>query len=106
MPRARKLAPGWLYVQRRPCATCIYRPETPFDTERLEAPIVDPRMPGFFTSYRACHHAPRHLGVCCHGFWRLHRWAFTLGQLAQRLKRVRFVDIDHDPRRRKGDQTR
>jgi hypothetical protein len=34
MPRAPKLHPGWLCVQRRLCATCIYRPETAFDTDQ------------------------------------------------------------------------
>lgn len=58
---------------------------------RLERQIADPKMRGFFMSYRECHHARRNSGVCCAGLWRRYKNKFTLGQLAQRLGFVRFV---------------
>ena len=81
-------------VQRRQCATCIYRKGSHLDLCTLEAQIADPHMPGFFRSYRACHHAAPKSGVCCAGFWRRHRHQFTLGQLAQRLGWVQYVTVD------------
>jgi len=83
-----------LEVQARMCASCIYRPDCSLDLATLEAAIADPRMPGYFTGYRACHHAPDRRGVCCRGFWDRHKNAFTLGQIAQRLRLVRFVTVD------------
>ena len=80
-----------LKVQRRRCATCIYRPDTFFDLEKLEAQVRDPHM-GFW-GYRACHHVQSGT-VCCRGFWDAHRDEFQLGQLAQRLNAVEFVDVD------------
>jgi DNA-binding XRE family transcriptional regulator len=87
-------APGYLLVQRRPCATCIYRKECRLNLAKLEADIADPRMAGYFVGYRVCHHST---DVCCRGFWNRHRWRFTLGQLAQRLGFVRYVDVDTRP---------
>jgi hypothetical protein len=83
-----------LEVQDRQCATCIYRQDSPLQVRRLEADIADPQCKGFFTSYRACHHAPDGRSVCCRGFWNKHKFHFTLGQLAQRLGFVRFVRVD------------
>jgi len=80
-----------LDVQRTPCATCIYRPESPLGLASLEAAIADPQMPGFFTGYRICHHSTR---AVCAGFWARHKDACTVGQLAQRLGLVRFVRDD------------
>ncbi|HSZ58474.1 MAG TPA: hypothetical protein VK797_22600 [Tepidisphaeraceae bacterium] len=76
-------------IQSRQCATCIYRKDLPWDIKRLEGQIADPKMAGFFKSYRVCHHARRL--TCCAGFWARHKNDFTLGQLAQRLGLVRFV---------------
>ena len=81
-------------VQKRLCATCIYRKDSPLDVHGLEAQVADPHMPGFFRSYRVCHHTKDTSGICCAGFWRRHRRQFTLGQLAQRLGLVRYVTID------------
>lgn len=81
-------------VQRRRCATCIYRPESPLDLTTLEAQIADPHMAGSFLGYRVCHHAPEDSGICCHGFWAKHKDHFTAGQLAPRLGCVEFVDVD------------
>ena len=81
-------------VQRRMCATCIYRPDSTLDIKALEDAVRDPRMPDYFTGFRECHHAKRGSGVCCRGFWEKHADHFTAGQLAQRLNFVEFVDVD------------
>lgn len=80
-----------LKVQRRMCATCIYRPDSTLDIKKLERDVADPRMAGFFRGYRICHHSK---DVCCRGFWEAHKDHFTLGQLAQRLDQVMVVDVD------------
>ena len=77
-------------VMDRQCATCIYRPGSPLNLRKLEAEIAYPKMRGFFTSHRICHHAVGD-DTCCRGFWNRHKDHFTLGQLAQRLGFVRFV---------------
>lgn len=81
-----------LKVQKQQCNTCIYKKDSPLDLEKLEASIADPKMEGFFTTYRACHHAE--VDVCCRGFWNRHKDDFTIGQLAQRLELVKFVVVD------------
>lgn len=80
-----------LDVQARPCTTCIYRPDLGWNPEQLEAQIADPHMAGYFTGHRVCHHSD---DVVCHGFWSRFKDRFTLGQLAQRLGLVRFVNVD------------
>lgn len=84
-------APKSFRVQRRPCATCIYRADSPLDLSALEGAIADPHCPGFFTGYRICHHST---SACCAGFWARHREHFMLGQLAQRLGFVEYVNDD------------
>ena len=89
-----------LTVRETQCPTCIYRPSSGFDVERLEAEIADPAAPGFFCSFRVCHQ--HHFGGqlldvgdpnrVCRGFWIRHKDKFTLGQVAQRLDRVSFSD--------------
>jgi hypothetical protein len=74
-------------VQRKPCPTCIYRKDSPLDPVKLEAAVADEY--GGFEGYRVCHHSRR---ACCRGFWNRHKDKFTLGQIAQRLNMVRFVD--------------
>lgn len=81
-------------VQSEMCASCIYRPDSPLDIKALEAQIADPRMDGFFSGYRACHHASNKRAVCCRGFWNRHKDHFQVGQLAQRLGFVSFVKVD------------
>lgn len=76
-------------VQRRQCATCIYRPDSPLDLAKLEGEIAD-RFGGF-TGHRICHHSRT---ACCAGFWARHKNEFALGQVAQRLGMVRFVNHD------------
>lgn len=61
------------------------------DIKNLEAAVADRHMPGFFRGHRICHHSN---DVCCRGFWNRHKDKFTLGQIAQRLGLVRFVQED------------
>lgn len=82
-------------VQSRSCATCIYRKSSiGFDIEALEAQIADPKMRDFFVGHRICHHSK---DVCCAGFWARHKDEFAMGQIAQRLGMVEFVDVDLSP---------
>jgi hypothetical protein len=81
-------------VQRVRCATCIYRRDSPLDLCALEDEVRDPRVG--FASYRACYHTRSDV-ACCRGFWDYHRDEFQLGQVAQRLGMVRFVDVDDLP---------
>jgi hypothetical protein len=76
-------------VQQRQCKTCIYRSDSPLDLEVLEEQIADGY--GGFKGHRICHHSK---DVCCRGFWEQHKDKFQLGQVAQRLGMVEFVDID------------
>ncbi len=89
---------GFLHVQAQQCTTCIYRADSALDIANLESAIADPRMPGHFVKFRACHHAPDAAAVVCRGFWNRHKDDFDGGQLAQRLNAVRFVHVDrrHD----------
>lgn len=86
-------------VRRKRCATCIYGPRhlsaSRASVATLEKECADKRMPGFFRTYRACHHHPDTNDVCCRGFWDRHKDHFTLGQIAQRLNFVEFVDAEH-----------
>jgi hypothetical protein len=76
-------------VQRRMCATCIYHQNSPLDLQKLENEIRDNY--GGFNGYRICHHSK---AACCRGFWEAHKDEFQLGQIAQRLNCVEFVDED------------
>jgi len=76
-------------VQKKMCSTCIYRPDSNLDLEKLEDDVRDPHMG--FKGHRTCHHSD---DVCCRGFWQLHKDEFPMGQIAQRLNMVEFVDID------------
>jgi hypothetical protein len=78
-----------LKVMRYACETCIYRRGSPLDIRHLERQISDPNMAGYFKGHRICHHSK---DVCCRGFWNRHKNHFTLGQLAQRLRRVIYTD--------------
>lgn len=79
-------------VKSKQCATCIYLPTSALDINKLEADIADPRMTGHFTGYRECHEPERQSGACCRGFWNRHKDDFDVGQIAQRLGIVQFVD--------------
>lgn len=78
-------------VQKRMCATCIYRPGLGWDLKTLIAQITDKH--GFLNGHRVCHHSN---DVCCRGFWEAHKDDFQMGQLAQRLNFVEFVHVDTD----------
>ena len=80
-------------VQAKVCETCIYTWSLD-ELRRLLEQIADPAFPGFFASYRQCHHTPAGSGICCRGFWNAHKNDFNAGQIAQRLKLVEFVDVD------------
>jgi hypothetical protein len=76
-------------VQKKMCATCIYRPDSSLSLKKLEDDVRDPHMG--FKGHRICHHAA---SVCCRGFWEAHKDEFPAGQIAQRLNVVRFVHVD------------
>lgn len=76
-------------VQKTQCSTCIYRPDSPLDLKKLEAGVADGY--GGFTGHRICHHSD---DACCAGFWARHKNEFQLGQIAQRLGVVKFVEDD------------
>jgi hypothetical protein len=78
-------------VQHKSCSTCIYRKDTYFDLKALEDEIRDPHLKGFFVGWRRCHHSD---SACCRGFWNRHKNDFQVGQLAQRLQLVEYVDDD------------
>ena len=78
-------------VQRRRCASCIYRRDSLLDIEKLEDECRDEHMG--FKGHRACHH-DRSARTCCRGFWDRHKDEFQAGQLAQRLDVVEFVTVD------------
>lgn len=80
-----------LRVQRKQCATCIYRKDSALDIKKLEAQIADPRMEGHFKGSRICHHSR---DAVCAGFWKRHRDHYDAGQIAQRLGIVELVDDD------------
>lgn len=84
-------------VQAKQCATCIYRPSSPLDLQKLEAEIADKHMPGHFSGHRICHHSD---DAVCRGFWNRHKDHFDLGQLAQRLGLVQFVNEDNQEKRK------
>jgi hypothetical protein len=77
-------------VQRKACATCIYKKASPLNITKLENDVRDPFMG--FRGHRICHHSK---DVCCRGFWNRHKDEFPLGQIAQRLGMVEFVDVDN-----------
>lgn len=76
-------------VQQRQCDSCIYRKDSPLDLEKLESEIADNH--GGFNGHRVCHHSD---DVCCRGFWDRHKNQFQMGQIAQRLQMVEFVEVD------------
>lgn len=76
-------------VQATPCATCIYRKDSPLDIQKLENDVRD-RYVGF-SGHRICHHSE---DVCCRGFWDRHKDHFNMGRIAQRLGMVEFVEVD------------
>lgn len=89
MSKASEKDGGGFKVQRKLCATCIYRKDSPLDLRKLENDVRDEYMG--FKGYRVCHHSH---DACCAGFWRAHKDEFAIGQIAQRLHLVQFVGDD------------
>lgn len=85
-------------VQRQPCSTCIYRKDSPLDLGVLEDAVRDKHMG--FKGHRICHHSD---AACCRGFWNAHKDEFPMGQIAQRLGMVEYVDDDRLFQQRKDD---
>lgn len=54
-------------VMSRQCETCIYRPNSPLDINKLEAEVADNY--GGFEKHRQCHHSSQKNPACCRGFW-------------------------------------
>jgi len=79
-------------VQATMCSTCIYKPDSPLDLEKLENDVKDRH--GFFTGHRQCHHTSDGEPACCRGFWNKHKDDFQMGQIAQRFDMVDEVNID------------
>jgi hypothetical protein len=78
-------------VQKQQCSTCIFRPENAGMLPQLLVQIRDPKFKDHFKSYRVCHHSDV---ACCAGFWARHKDHFDLGQIAQRLDLIEFVNHD------------
>ena len=83
--------PVGFLVQKKMCPTCIYRPDSPLDLNKLEDQVRDPHMG--FKGHRICHHHSDDSGVCCRGFWNAHKDDFPAGQIAQRLGLVQLVAL-------------
>lgn len=87
---------GFLPVMRRQCATCIYRPSwqgTPIAV--LEDQVREKhRGATGFKGSRICHTHPKGVKATCRGFWNRHKDEFAVGQVAQRLGLVQFVEAD------------
>ena len=75
-----------LRVQKNQCATCVYKEGSPVDPGPLEDAIRTKY--GDFHSFRVCHSSEN---ACCAGFWEKHKDHFQMGQLAQRLDMVEWV---------------
>lgn len=82
-------------VQKKMCATCIYRPDSPLDLKALEDQVCDPFIG--FRAHRICHDSPDGVEICCRGFWEAHKDEFQAGQIAQRLGLVTLVSATAQP---------
>lgn len=91
-----KAAKPGFKVQRKFCATCIYRPDSTLDLAKLEEQVKDSFIG--YKGFRICHHSR---SACCRGFWNAHKDEFASGQIAQRLNLVVWVDEDVLNERRK-----
>lgn len=82
-----------LTVQSKQCSTCIFKPESLFNIKQLLNDVRDPSMEGHFKTFRQCHHSEE---ACCRGFWDRFKDNFAVGQIAQRLGLVVFVEDEGD----------
>jgi hypothetical protein len=81
-------------VQAKQCKTCIYGPNwRGRPIAELEDQVREKhRGATGFSGYRVCHSQKRSGKVCCRGFWNKHKNHFAMGQIAQRLGWVEFVE--------------
>lgn len=76
-------------VQKEACSTCIYSKDSTLDLKALEDAVRDKYVG--FEGHRICHHSDE---ACCRGFWNRHKNSFNMGQIAQRLNMVEYVNHD------------
>lgn len=89
-----------LKVQRKPCSTCIFRPDSSLNLKHLLDAVRETPPPNWpkdqvwdhFKGYRICHHSE---DAVCAGFWARCKDKFALGQVSQRMGMVQFVDDDN-----------
>lgn len=84
-----------LRVQKDQCKSCIFRADSSLDLKKLLDDVRDFTVPGFlfFKGYRVCHYSE---DAVCAGFWQSFKDRFALGQIAQRLGLVKYVQDDND----------
>lgn len=83
-----------LRVQRKACSSCIFRKDCTLDLNKLLDDVRERGPAGrmdFFRGHRICHHSK---DAVCRGFWNRFKNKFALGQIAQRLGLVEYVDDD------------
>ena len=85
-----------LQVQAKQCETCIFKKGFHWHLKRLLDDIRDPHMAGYFRGHRICHHSKN---AVCAGFWKRYKDHFDLGQVAQRLGLVEYVEHDDEQTR-------
>ena len=78
-------------VQKKMCETCIYRPDSPLDLKMLEDAVRDKNFPQIFEGHRVCHHSAK---AICRGFWHKNLDHYPLGQIAERMGMIEFVQDD------------
>jgi hypothetical protein len=82
-----------LKVQQKQCATCIFNVRfwSKKELSRFLVEIKDPHMRGHYYTHRICHHSK---DAVCAKFWAQYKDRFNVGQIAQRLNLVEYVDHD------------
>ena len=81
---------GKFCVNTKMCESCIYKPTSPLSLKKLENDIKNKY--GFFDGFRVCHNTKN---SCCRGFWNKHKNNFQAGQIAARLKLIKYRRGDH-----------
>lgn len=76
-------------VMGQVCRTCIYRADSVLNLKKLEDDVRDKHIG--FDGFRICHHSHSDQ-ACCRGFWNAHKDECQVGQIAQRLDIVEFID--------------
>lgn len=86
-----------LRVQMKCCKTCIFRESSTLDLPKLLDDVREEGRGGemgYFKGHRVCHYSA---DAVCAGFWALFKDKFQLGQLAQRLGLVQYVQDNVNP---------